>query len=107
MSSAFDQQFSREPQLIKGYDNLYGMEVDSKTDPSVIESPGFIEGDNEINSAFILELVSNVSDIDEIMAFASVMKSIEQAGINLGIFGTAPVGNTLKPLKFTGTVENF
>jgi len=82
LSDAFDQQFSREPQLVKGYDNLFGMEVDSKIDPSMIEMPEFFEGNNEINSAFVSELVTNMPGIDEIMVFTSVMKSIESSGID-------------------------
>ena len=49
LSDAFDQQFSREPQLIKGFDNLFGMEVDSKIDPSSIELPEFFEGNFSLN----------------------------------------------------------
>lgn len=105
LSDAFDQQFSREPQLVKGFDNLYGMEVDSKIDPSSIEMPEFFEGNNEINSAFVSEMISNMPGIDEIMVFTTVMKSIEKASIDVVIFDTAPTGHTLKLLKFPETID--
>ena len=49
-------------------------EVDSKIDPSMIELPDFIEGNTEVNTAFISEMITNMPGIDEIMVFTSVMK---------------------------------
>lgn len=105
LSDAFDQQFSREPQLVKGFDNLYGMEVDPKVDPSSIEMPEIFEGSSEINSAFMSEMISNMPGIDEIMVFTNVMKNIEKEDISLVIFDTAPTGHTLKLLKFPDLME--
>jgi len=81
------------------------MEVDSKIDPSMIELPDFIEGNTEVNTAFISEMITNMPGIDEIMVFTSVMKTIEAANIDLVIFDTAPTGHTLKLLKFPETIE--
>jgi len=77
LGDSFQQSLSAEPTLINGFENLYGMEVESKIDANEIDIPTFLdnaeEGD-EGKKAFWAELISSMPGIDEIMVFTRVIK---------------------------------
>ena len=82
LSDSFDQKFGREPTLVNGVENLFGMELDPEK---------FTEGVNlsemigiDVNNLDFLpkgigglkEVMKSIPGIDEAMGFAQVMKYI-------------------------------
>nr|KAF6273472.1 hypothetical protein mMyoMyo1_001101 [Myotis myotis] len=75
ISDAFDQKFSKVPTKVKGYDNLFAMEIDPSL--GVAELPDeFFEEDNMLSMNF-----------------------------SVVVFDTAPTGHTLRLLNFPTIVE--
>ena len=89
MSDAFDQQFGKEPTLVKEFDNLFAMvrnlympiidldfqEIDPTIDSDKIQLPAFggIEND-ESTKGFLSELLGAVPGIDEAMGFSTLIQ---------------------------------
>jgi arsenite-transporting ATPase len=107
LSDAFDQQFGKEPTLVKGFENLYAMEIDPTVDSDKIKLPAFggIEAD-ESTRGFLSELLGAVPGIDEAMGFSQLIQSVEGDNkFDLIIFDTAPTGHTLRLLNFPTLLE--
>mmetsp|Transcript_65239 Transcript_65239/g.75872 ORF Transcript_65239/g.75872 Transcript_65239/m.75872 type:complete len:333 (+) Transcript_65239:31-1029(+) len=107
LSDAFDQQFGKEPTQVKGFDNLYAMEIDPTVDSEDIQLPAFggIEND-ESTRGFLSEILGAVPGIDEAMGFSQLIQSIEgDKKFDLVIFDTAPTGHTLRLLNFPTLLE--
>lgn len=69
LSDAFDQKFTKEPGLVKGFNNLYAMEIDPTQE---IEEKDILGGSEDF--AGFKELVGSIPGIDEAMGFAEVMR---------------------------------
>ena len=113
VSDAFSQKFSNEPILIKGFDNLYAMEIDTKAPgdklmAAVNDGTGIPEDEGAASSlqSMLKELTSAVPGIDECIGFAELMKQVQTMDYEVIIFDTAPTGHTLRLLSFPTVMEN-
>jgi len=113
LSDAFGQKFGREPIKVNGYDNLFCMEVDSSGDQEWeaheaalaaqgVEADGLQSGVGSI----MKDLMTSVPGIDEAMAFAELMKMVQEMNYSTIVFDTAPTGHTLRLLSFPKTMES-
>jgi len=113
LSDAFGQKFGREPVKVNGFDNLFCMEVDSSGDQEweVIEAQQQAQGvapdglESGVGS-IMKDLMTSVPGIDEAMAFAELMKMVQDMNYSTIVFDTAPTGHTLRLLSFPRTMEN-
>ncbi|KAK9721839.1 Anion-transporting ATPase [Popillia japonica] len=82
ISDAFDQKFTKVPTLVKGFDNLFAMEIDPNVGLNELPEEYF-EGDQDA-------MKMSKSIVQEIIAV---------------VFDTAPTGHTLRLLSFPQLVE--
>lgn len=113
LSDAFGQKFGREPVKVNGFDNLFCMEVDSSGEQEweAIEaaqaSQGLASDGLESGVGSIMkDLMTSVPGIDEAMAFAELMKMVQEMNYSTIVFDTAPTGHTLRLLSFPKTMES-
>jgi arsenite-transporting ATPase len=113
LSDAFGQKFGREPMKVNGFDNLFCMEVDSSGDQEweQIEAQQQAQGvapdglESGVGS-IMKDLMTSVPGIDEAMAFAELMKMVQDMNYSTIVFDTAPTGHTLRLLSFPKTMES-
>eukprot|EP01127_Copromyxa_protea_P005883 TRINITY_DN15715_c0_g1_i1.p1 TRINITY_DN15715_c0_g1~~TRINITY_DN15715_c0_g1_i1.p1 ORF type:complete len:356 (-),score=94.61 TRINITY_DN15715_c0_g1_i1:35-1102(-) len=100
LSDAFSQKFTGEPTLVKGFDNLYAMEIDPSQQPEEKEILG-----SAADQKFFKELMHSIPGIDEAMGFAEVMKLVQSMQFDVIVFDTAPTGHTLRLLSFPSVLD--
>lgn len=113
LSDAFGQKFGREPVKVNGFDNLFCMEVDSSGEQEweAIEAAQSAQGvasdglESGVGS-IMKDLMTSVPGIDEAMAFAELMKMVQEMNYSTIVFDTAPTGHTLRLLSFPKTMES-
>jgi arsenite/tail-anchored protein-transporting ATPase len=130
LSDAFSQKFGKEPTAVKGFDNLYAMEIDpsatmedlakATSERQAAVAGGSLERtsgtkDAELDetgglgslfqSGLMTELTSSIPGIDEAMGFAHIMKLVKSLEFSVIVFDTAPTGHTLRFLNFPRVME--
>jgi arsenite-transporting ATPase len=113
LSDAFGQKFGREPVKVNGFDNLFCMEVDSSGEQEweAIEQAQISQGVSSDGlesgvGSIMKDLMTSVPGIDEAMAFAELMKMVQEMNYSTIVFDTAPTGHTLRLLSFPKTMES-
>lgn len=108
LSDAFSQKFGKDPTLVKGYSNLFAMEIDPNAGLEEIKANSNGEdggpGGNPMSGIFS-ELSMALPGIDEAMGFAQVMKLIKSMDYSVIVFDTAPTGHTLRFLSFPSLLD--
>lgn len=107
LSDAFDQKFSNEPIQVRGFENLFCMEIDPKAESA---SPDFLkefgaETESGDKQSFWKEIIGAVPGIDEATSFSEVLRQVQDKNYDLIIFDTAPTGHTLRLLNFPSILD--
>ena len=103
LSDAFGQKFGKEPVLVKGFNNLYAMEIDPTG--TIQEMLDQSEGNAGAMSSMMQDLAFAIPGVDEAMGFAEVMKLVKSMEYSVIVFDTAPTGHTLRFLSFPSVLE--
>jgi len=92
---------------IKGYDNLYAMEIDPKIYPKLELDAPVNQGTGIFNpfKGFFQDIADAIPGIDEAMAFSEVVKLVQKMDFSVVVFDTAPTGHTLRFLSLPNSIE--
>ena len=109
LSDTFDQKFSKYPTQVRGYNNLFAMEIDPEVkDEDKIPKNEF-EPDEVGLFGLAKELVQDMADslpgIDETKSFVEVMALAKELKFSVVVFDTAPTGHTLRFLSMPQLFE--
>ena len=121
LSDAFDQKFNGQPSQIKGFENLFAMEIDPSSNEggglgglmggmggdggSGGAMEGMTEEMKEQSKGFMSEIMGSIPGIDEATSFGQILKSLDSYNFDVIIFDTAPTGHTLRLLNFPVILE--
>nr|PVC53771.1 arsenical pump-driving ATPase [Theileria orientalis] len=103
LSDAFNQKFTDRPTLVKGYENLYAMELDV----TKVSDTGFGFSESKMFLQAIPELIQMLPGIDEAFSFSELLHSVQSMKYSVIVFDTAPTGHTLKFLNLPEVLDKL
>ncbi|VDP49312.1 unnamed protein product [Schistosoma margrebowiei] len=108
LSDAFDQKFSKNPTKVKGFNNLFAMEIDPNVNLGEFEED-LVGSEEAAVSADIRKtighLMTSFPGVDEYMSYTEVFRLVRNMDYSVVIFDTAPTGHTLRLLAFPEAME--
>ena len=101
LSDAFNQKIGKQPTPIKGFDNLFGLELDPEKDMNDIDKLNEILHVQEKSNVegFLQHMENAFPGIDEANNLKYMASLLDNKDYDLVIFDTAPTGHTLKLLE--------
>ncbi|KAE9416926.1 hypothetical protein Angca_005966, partial [Angiostrongylus cantonensis] len=110
ISDAFNQKFTKTPQKVSGFENLFAMRIIMVSRIFLvvqfcvldIHSVGSIAS---MGREVLQNLIGGMPGIDEAMSFAEMLKLINSLDFDVVVFDTAPTGHTLRLLQFPVILE--
>ncbi|CAH8827382.1 unnamed protein product [Trichobilharzia szidati] len=108
LSDAFDQKFSRNPTKVKGFDNLFAMEIDPNVNLGELEEDLVGSEEAAVSADIrktIAHLMTSFPGVDEYMSYTEVFRLVRNMDYSVVIFDTAPTGHTLRLLAFPEAME--
>lgn len=110
VSDAFRQKFSTNPTKVKGFSNLWAMELDATAtwNDSYDENEeifGEEKGFMGTMKKYFQGIMGSIPGIDEAMSYFEVIKLVQGMNFDVVIFDTAPTGHTLRLLSMPTVIE--
>lgn len=112
LSDSFDQNLSGgEVVPIKGFDNLWGMEISTEKGMKQFQDV-LGEGGAGPEAQMAANLMGDMTGMappgsDEAMAFGKILEFIEDSSYDRVVFDTAPTGHTLKLLELPDLLDSW
>ena len=106
LSDAFGQKIGKQPTQIKGYQNLFGLELDPEKDVNNIEKLNkilHVEGQKEQKS-LLTNMESSFPGVDEANNLRYIASLLDNLDYDVVIFDTAPTGHTLRLLEMPNII---
>ena len=101
LSDAFNQKIGKQPTQIKGFENLFGLELDPEKDMNNIDKLNellHVEEKTKVEGLF-KTMENTFPGIDEANNLKYIANLLDNKDYDLVIFDTAPTGHTLKLLE--------
>lgn len=101
LSDAFNQKIGKQPTQIKGFENLFGLELDPEKDMNNIDKLNeilHVEEKSKVEGLF-KTMENTFPGIDEANNLKYIANLLDNKDYDLVIFDTAPTGHTLKLLE--------
>jgi arsenite-transporting ATPase len=106
LSDAFGQKIGKQPTQIKGFQNLFGIELDPEKDVNNIEKLNevlHIE-DKQKKEGLLSNMESSFPGVDEANNLRYIAKLLDNLDYDVVIFDTAPTGHTLRLLEMPNII---
>lgn len=106
LSDAFGQKIGKEPTQIRGYSNLYGLELDPEKDMNNVDKLNTILNvtDKTKQKGLLSEMENSFPGVDEANNLKYIASLIEKTDYDVVVFDTAPTGHTLRLLEMPNVI---
>ena len=101
LSDAFNQKIGKQPTIIKGFENLYGIELDPEKDMNNIDKLNeilHVEEKSKVDG-LLQTMEGAFPGIDEANNLKYISNLLDNKDYDIVVFDTAPTGHTLKLLE--------
>ena len=101
LSDAFNQKIGKQPTIIKGFENLYGIELDPEKDMNNIDKLNeilHVEEKSKVDG-LLQTMEGTFPGIDEANNLKYISNLLDDKDYDIVVFDTAPTGHTLKLLE--------
>ena len=106
LSDAFGQKIGKQPTQIKGYQNLFGLELDPEKDVNNIEKLNKIlhVEEQKKQESLLTSMESSFPGVDEANNLRYIASLLDNLDYDVVIFDTAPTGHTLRLLEMPNII---